>query len=138
MLTLRKDLVYALRMFAKRPGFTVAAVLTLALGIAANSTIFSLISAVLLRPLPFPHADRLMTLWTSYPASNGQPDIFSAANYLDLAARNKSFEAVGLYDGSSFTLAGDGEPGYIPGAVMSASMARVLRIDPQIGRWFTI
>src|SRR5207249_2234185 len=102
--------------------------------IAANSTIFSLISAVLLRPLPFPHADRLVTLWTSYPASNGQPDIFSPPNYFDVAARAQSFEAVGIYDGSSFTLAGDGEPDYIPGAVMSASMARVLRIDPQIGR----
>ena len=132
-----QDLLYALRVLAKRPGFTLAAAFTLALGIAANTTIFSLISAVLLRPLPYPHADRLVSLWTSYAASNGQPDIFSAPNYLDVAAQSRTFEAVGAYDTSSFTLAGEGQPEYIPGATMSASMARVLGIDPQLGRWFT-
>ena len=132
-----KDLAYALRMLARRPGFTLAVTATLALGIGANTTIFSLISNVLLRPLPFPHADRLVTLWTSYPASQGQPDIFSPPNYLDVAAQSRSFECVGAYDTFSYTIAGQGEPEFIPGVVMTASLAQVLGIKPQIGRWFT-
>jgi len=135
--TLRQDFAYAFRMLARRPGFTFAAALTLALGIAANTTIFSLISAVLLRPLPYPNADRLVTLWTSYPESPGRLDIFSPPNYLDVAARNRSFEAVGGYDQASFTLAGDGEPEYVPGLNMTASMSRVLGMEPRVGRWFT-
>src|SRR5262249_47826026 len=137
MYTLLRDLLYAVRILAKRPGFTVAATLTLALGIAANTTMFSLISAILLRPLPYPYAERLVSLWTSYPASNGQPDVFSPPNYLDLAARSKSFAAVGSYDTFSFTLGSSGEPEYIPGIKMSASMSDVLGVSPQLGRWFT-
>jgi putative ABC transport system permease protein len=124
-------------MLLKNPGFTFIAVMTLALGIGANTTIFSLIDGVLLRPLPYPNPDRLVNLWASYPASQGQPDIFSAPNYLDLAARTKTFEAVGSYDNAAFTLAGDGQPESLPGLRMSASMSRVLGITPQIGRWFT-
>ena len=137
MRTLLRDLVYALRILAKRPGFTLAATLTLALGIAANTTMFTLVSAILLRPLPYPHSERLLSLWTSYPASNGQPDVFSPPNYLDLAARSKSFAAVGSYITFSFTLGNAGEPEYIPGIEMSASMSDVLGISPQLGRWFT-
>jgi putative ABC transport system permease protein len=132
-----QDLAFVLRMLTRRPGFTLAAVFTLALGIAANTTIFSLISNVLLRPLPFPHADRLVALWTSYPASQGQPDVFSPPNYLDVAAQNKSFESVGAYDTFSYTIAGQREPEFVPGVVMTASLAHVLGIEPQIGRWFT-
>ncbi len=135
--TLGQDFVYALRVLSKRRGFAIAAALTLALGIAANTIIFSLISAVLLRGLPFPQADRLVSLWTIYPASDGQRDIFSPPNYLDVAARATTLEAAGGYDTVSFTLAGTGDPEYIPGAKMSASMGRVLGIAPQIGRWFT-
>jgi putative ABC transport system permease protein len=134
---LGQDFIYALRIFRKRPGFAVAAVLTLALGIAANTTIFSLINAVLLRSLPFPQADRLVSLWTAYPASDGQRDIFSPANYLDVAARASTLEAAGGYDTISFTLAGAGDPEFIPGVRMSASMSRVLGVAPQVGRWFT-
>jgi len=79
--TLRQDFVYACRVLARKPGFTAIAALTLALGIAANTTIFSLVSGVLLRSLPFPDPDRLVRLWTSYPvASNGEPDVFSPPN----------------------------------------------------------
>src|SRR5260370_9696505 len=137
MSILRQALAYALRVLAKRPGFTLVAAFTLGLGIAANTTIFSLINGVLLRPLPYPHADRLVTLWTSYPAAKGQPDVFSAPNYLDVAARSQTLEAVGGYTDFSFTLAGDGPPEYIPGIRMSASMSRVLGVQPQLGRWFT-
>jgi putative ABC transport system permease protein len=134
---IRQDLVYALRVLRKRPAFALIAILTLALGIGANTTIFSLIDAVLLRPLPYPHPDRLLSLWASYPASQGQPDIFSAPNYLDLAAQTKTLEAVGSWDNANFTLAGAGDPESIAGLRLTASMARVLDIAPRIGRWFT-
>lgn len=134
---LRQDLLYGLRVLVKRPGFMLVASLTLALGIAANTTIFSLIDGVLLRGLPYPQPDRLLSLWTSYPASNGQPDIFSPPNYLDVAERSRTLEAVGGYDGANFAFAGDGQPESIPGLRMSASMSRVLGVMPQLGRWFT-
>ena len=111
--------------------------LTLALGIGANTTMFSLIDGVLLKPLPYPNPDRLVSLWTSYPASQGQPDIFSPPNYLDVAMRTRTLEAVGAYDTVNFTLASDGPPESISGSVLSASMTRVLAIQPQVGRWFT-
>src|SRR5579872_1571207 len=135
--TIRQDLIYALRVLIRRPGFTMAAALTLALGIAANTTIFSLIDGVLLRPLPYPHADRLLSLWTSYPASHGEPDIFSAPNYLDVAARTKTLDSVAASTQFSFTLAGDGQPEYIQGLRATASISRVLGVAPQLGRWFT-
>ncbi len=132
-----RDLRHAFRVLLKKPGFTSIAILTLALGIGANSTIFSLIEAVLLRPLPYAHPERIVNLWTSYPASQGQPDIFSPPNYLDVAARSRTFEAVGAYDTGSFTLASAGQPENLAGLRMSASMSRVLGVEPQIGRWFT-
>ncbi len=125
--TLRQDLVY----------FTVIAVLTLALGIAANTAIFSLINGVLLRPLPYPHAGRLVNLWTSYPSSHGKPDIFSPGNFLDVQAHSQTLEAVGAYTEFSFTLSGAGQPEYFPGIKMSASTSRVLGSAPRLGRWFT-
>lgn len=135
--TLRQDLHFALRVLRKKPGFTLVTSLTLALGIAANTTIFTLIDGVLLRPLPYPHAGRLLSLWTSYPASNGQPDVFSPPNYFDVAARSRTLEAVGAYDDMNFALAGAGQPENIPGERLTASMSRVLSVSPQLGRWFT-
>jgi len=137
MRVLQRDLAYALRVLLKRPGFALICILTLALGIGANTTIFSLIDGVLLRPLPYPHPERLLSLWTSYPASPGQPDIFSAPNYLDLAARTRSLEAVAAFDNANFTLSGNGQPESLAGLRMTASLSRVLGLDPRIGRWFT-
>ncbi len=65
---------------------------------------------MLLRPLPYPQASRLLSLWTSYPASNGQPDLLSPPNYFDVAARSRTLEAVGAYDDMNFALAGAGQP----------------------------
>jgi putative ABC transport system permease protein len=138
MTTLRQDIVYAWRVLSRKPGFTVITALTLALGIAANTTMFSLISGVLLRPLPFPDSQLLVRLWTSYPvASNGEPDVFSPGNWVDVAARAKALEAVGAYTTSNFTVTRTTRPESVEGLRMSASMARVLAVSPRLGRWFT-
>jgi len=137
MTALQQDLAYALRVLRKKPAFALISVLTLALGIGANTTIFSLIDGVLLRPLPYPHPERILNLWTSYPSSHGQPDIFSAPNYLDLAARARTLAAAGAYDSASFTIENGGLPESLPGERLSASMSRVLGLTPQVGRWFT-
>src|SRR5262249_26201729 len=79
-----------------------------------------------------------VSLWTSYPESNGRTDIFSPPNYIDMAARTKTLAAVGGYDDINFALAGSsGEPQSFPGERMTASMGQVLGIAPQMGRWFT-
>jgi putative ABC transport system permease protein len=135
--TLRQDLSYAIRGLRKKPGFTLVASLTLALGIAANTTIFTLIDGVLLRALPFPQPGRLVSLWSSYPILRGQLDVFSPPNYLEVAARAHTLDAVGAYTDVNFALAGAGQPENIPGERFSASMSRVLGISPQLGRWFT-
>ncbi len=135
--TLRRDLAYALRTLLRKPGFAAIAVATLALGIAANTAIFSLVNGVLLRPLPYPHAERLLNLWTIYAESHGQHDIFSPGNFLDLQAHSRTLEALGAYTDFSFTLSGAGQPEFFPGIKMTASTAQVLGIAPQLGRWFT-
>jgi putative ABC transport system permease protein len=135
--TLRRDLAYAVRTLLRKPGFTAIAVATLALGIAANTAIFSLVNGVLLRPLPYPHAARLLNLWTIYAESHGQQDIFSPGNFLDVQAHARTLEAVGAYTDFSFTLSGAGQPEFFPGIKMTASTAQVLGIAPQLGRWFT-
>jgi len=135
--TLRQDLAYALRVLVKRPGLTLVALLTLAIGIAANSTIFTLINSVLIRPLPYPQADRLVNLWTVYPSAKGQQDIFSPPNYVDVAARANTIESAGAYTTFSFTLAGGDLPEYVPGIQMTASLADVLQVEPRLGRWFS-
>src|SRR5579884_1672068 len=134
---IRQDAVYASRVLLRRPGFTLTAVLTLALGIAANTTIFSLINAVLLRPLPYPAADRLLNLWASYPASNGAPDIFSPGNYADLAKQTRTLESAAAWTEATFTISGNGEPESIPGVRATASLGATLQVVPQLGRWFT-
>ena len=137
MKVLQQDLAYAIRILLKKPAFALISIFTLALGIGANTTIFSLIDGVLLRPLPYPNPERVLNLWTSYPASHGQPDIFSPPNYLDLAARTRTLEAVGAWDLGNYTLTAGAQPESLSGTRLSASMRQVLGLSPQIGRWFT-
>ncbi len=87
---------------------------------------------------PIPSTERILSLWTSYPASHGQPDVFSPPNYLDLAARTRTLEAVGAYDIVPYTLTGGGQAESVSGVrTATASMRQVLGVSPQLGRWFT-
>src|SRR4051812_45193845 len=102
------DLRYAIRQLIKSPGFTFVAVLTLALGIGANSAIFSVIDAVLLRSLPFPNPDRLTMVWGTTPQHPAEKQVASYPDYLDLRAQNHTFSALAAYTGAS-SIWGTGE-----------------------------
>jgi predicted permease len=131
--TLRQDLVYALRRLRQAPGFTLIAVATLALGIGANSAIFSVVNAVLLKPLPFEEPDRLVRVSQTW---KGNSAVYSPANFLDTAGAASSFESLAAHDGGGFTLTEGGAPARVDGATVSASFFEVLRARPVLGRGF--
>jgi putative ABC transport system permease protein len=128
-----QDLRYAVRRLFKSPGFTSVAVLTLALGIGANSAIFSVVNGVLLRPLPYPEPQRLVGV---YHTSEGMRAVMSGPNYSDIARLATSFENAAAYNTSRMILTGQGEAARLQTAEVSASLFNVLRVRPQIGRVF--
>src|SRR5712692_8493003 len=109
MNTFVQDLRYALRTLGKNPGFALAAVLSLAIGIGANTSIFSVVNALLLRELPYQDANRLMILWNRSPGLNIAQDWFSTAQYLDIKVGHQGFEQVAIAIGGNYTLTGDGD-----------------------------
>ena len=117
--SLVKDLRFALRMLLKNPGFTAVAVLTLALGIGANAAIFSVVNAVLLRPLPYPDLDRLVLVWES--TIHDRTNIVSAPNFFDWQQQNGVFESMALFDsaGRGYDLSEGNEPERISGVRVS-------------------
>src|SRR5690348_3101780 len=134
---LLQDLRYAFRMLRKSPGFTAVAVLTLALGIGANTAIFSIVDAVLLRALPFKEPSRLVMLHEGIPKM-GYPKMDFAVPDLNVFLRaQNSFSAVGVYEGEHLDVTGRGEPERISAARVSASLFPVLGVEPVLGRNFT-
>ena len=130
-----QDLRYALRMLAKSPGFTLVAVLTLALGIGANTAIFSVVNAVLLRPLPYPQSERLVFLSES---SEQIPDMsISMANFRDWEKQNSVFESMVAYRNEDVVLTGKGEPERLRLRQISAGFFPTLRVNPILGRILT-
>ena len=132
------DLRYALRQLIKSPGFTFIAVLTLALGIGANSAIFSVIDAVLLRSLPFPNPDRLTMVWATAPQRPGEDrQVHSYPDYLDLRAQNHTFAAMAAYTHAS-TIWGTGENAEdVAGIATTSDIFAVLGTPPLLGRGFS-
>ena len=128
--TLGQDLRYGARLLARSPGFTAAAVLTLALGIGANTAIFSVADAVFLRPLPFAEPERLTAIWLDATDSS-----VSKAQYAEVRAA-KSFEDVAAYSAWGFSLTGAGEPEQLKGARVTTNLFRLLGIRPALGRGF--
>src|SRR5580700_5356204 len=110
MRTLAKDVAYAVRMLAKSPGFTLAAILSLAIGIGANTAIFSIVDGLLLRPLPYEDARRLVILWNRSPGLNITEDWFSTAQYFDIKNGHPGFEQVAIAIGGNYNLTGGGDP----------------------------
>jgi putative ABC transport system permease protein len=133
--TFLQDLRYALRMLAKSPGFAAVAILTLALGIGANTAIFTVINSVLLRPLPYPQADRLVFLSES---SDQIPDMSIAmANFDDWRAQNSVFESMVAYQNDDTVLTGRGEPERLRLRRISAGFSPTLKVTPIVGRTLT-
>jgi putative ABC transport system permease protein len=129
-----KDIRYALRMLAKNPGVSAIALLTLALGIGANTAIFSVVSAVLLKPLPYNAPDRLVSIWENVP-EHGQWRV-APANFFDWKKQNTVFEDVAAFGGSAMTLTGDGDPEQLAGTAVTAGYFEVVGVQPMLGRAF--
>jgi predicted permease len=129
MQTFWQDLRYALRLLAKSPGFAAVAILTLAIGIGANTAIFSVIDAVLLRPLPYPHPDQLVTVW------NGPGFPLTGPDFLDFQNQNGTFSGMALYSfDQNYNLTGAGEPRYVDGVGTEANFFSVLGAKTLVGR----
>jgi putative ABC transport system permease protein len=134
METLVKDIRYGLRGLLKRPGFTLVAIITLALGIGANTAIFSVVNAVVLRPLPYAEPDRLMTLWETMPGTDQRS--VAPGNFVDWRTQNKTFEDLAATFYANFNLTSDGEPDRIDGATITSNLMSVLGVSAQLGRTF--
>src|SRR5690242_3862017 len=131
-----KDLRYAARMLQKQPGFTLVAIVTLALGIGANTAIFSLVNSILLRPLPYRDPDRLVRMIQSSPKLDLATWGVSQADFAAYRDQNRSFESVALYNSNGTNLTGAGEPERLAVANVTADFFKVLGINPQLGRAF--
>jgi putative ABC transport system permease protein len=140
METLFQDLRYAFRILLKRPGFTAVAVLALALGIGANSAIFSVVNGVVLRPLPYKDPDRLMMVWSRRPLlqalAGSQEFPVSAADFTDWRDQNQVFEQIAAFHSQPFNITGAGEPEFLGGVRSSANLVSLLGVEAKLGRTF--
>src|SRR6266404_6258687 len=134
METLFQDVRYGIRMLLKAPSFSIVATIALGLGIGANSAIFSVVNAVLLRPLPFTNSEQLMTVWETDQQRGQERGSSSYPNFTDLRAQNHVFEHIAAYHNNDFILTGRGEPARLQGAVISADLFSLLGMAPMIGR----
>jgi putative ABC transport system permease protein len=131
------DFKYAVRLLAARPGFTAVAAITLALGIGANTALFSIVSALFVAPLPFSQPDRLVMVWETEAGNRENAYIASAPTWQDWTARTRSFEHTALWEVQSFNVTGGSEPEQVTGMRVTAGVFPMLGVAPQLGRAFT-
>src|ERR1700723_215368 len=136
MTNLLRDLRYALRTLAQNPGFAAAAILSLAIGIGANTAIFSVTSALLLRPLPYRDASRLVIVWNRSPGLGITQDWFSTAQYFDIKTRHSGFEDLAIAYGTNDNLTGNGDPERIGTIRISSNLLPMLGYRAALGRLF--
>ena len=136
MRTLLQDLQFGFRMLWKRPGFTAVAVVTLGLGIGANTAIFSIVNGLLLRPLPFAESERLAIVWTHSPGANVAQDWPSPGQFAAVKSQAKSFESLALAHGTSQNLAGETGAERIGAVRTTSNMFPLLGVRPLLGRVF--
>ena len=132
---LMPDIRYALRLWRRRPGFALVAILTLALGVGANTAMFSIVNAVLLRPLPYAHADRLVSVFTRVP--HFRQGLLSYHEYEEIRRQSASIESIALHLGQSVNLTGVDEPQRLVGSFVTASFFDTLGLKAERGRLFT-
>ena len=139
MSTLIQDIRYGLRTLQKSPGFTLVAIITLALGIGANTAIFSIVNAVLLKPLPVPEPDRLLYVTSAFSNQKdlNRPFAISYPDFLDWRSTARSFSGIASYHGDSFTLTGLAQPLHVDGSTVSGDFFSVIGKQPFLGRGFT-
>ncbi|HEY7288049.1 MAG TPA: ABC transporter permease [Vicinamibacterales bacterium] len=133
----RQDVRHAIRAFARTPVFTVAAIMSIAIGVGANTAIYSVASALLLHPLPYKDSDRLVILWNRSPGLGIAEDWFSTAQYFDVKNGHSGFDEVAIAIGGTSNLTGDGEPERIGTIRMSSNLLPMLGARTQLGRLFT-
>ncbi len=131
-----QDIRYGFRMLSRNPGFAAVAILTLALGIGANSAIFSLVNAILLQPLPFPHPDRLMMIWETDPNRQVTRGVVAPAELLDWQKQTQDFEAIAAWRTWFFNLTGAVEPEQVWGQTVTTNFFDGLGASPALGRAF--
>src|ERR1700732_1335958 len=136
MHTLLQDIRYALRLLRKSPGFTTAAVLTLALGIGPNAAVFSVANAFLRKPIWFPQIDSLTMVINNLPGDANGRNSVTPADYLAWKSQSQSFEKIGAYEWGEKNLPGSGDPQKLRGANVPANFFDILQIAPQMGRAF--
>lgn len=131
-----RDIQFAIRSLLKRPGFTAIVVLTLALGIGANAAVFSVINAVLLRPLPYRDADRVVTVWQNNTKAGIPENNVAPANFIDWSEQSNSFEAIAGIEPFGLSMAGDGEPERFTAWLVTSGFFQVAGTEPLLGRTF--
>jgi putative ABC transport system permease protein len=136
METLLRDIRFGIRSLAKRPGPTSVALITLGLGIAINTAVFSAFDSVLLRPLPLNDPERLVSVWEHSPQFNAPQIELAPANFIDIRSQNQVFESIGAFGDQSFNLTGEGEPERLEGISVSANVLELLGVNAALGRTF--
>jgi predicted permease len=134
MTTLSQDLRYAIRMFLKSSGFAAIAVLTLALGIGANTTLFSVVNGVLLNPLPYPHSEQLVAVYGKTPGFDQGPVVY--LNFLDWQRDTRTFSSMAVYRNQNYSVTGTAEAERLSGYMISAGFFSTLGVQPLLGRTF--
>jgi putative ABC transport system permease protein len=137
-----QDIRYALRMLAKAPGFTIIAVLTIAIGIGANTAVFSVVNSVVLKPLSYPHSEELVSLHQVAPGAAGLADFetglhLSPSMYVTYAEQNRTFQSVGVWNTGTANVTGLAEPERVRTAEVSDGVLQALRVTPEVGRWLS-
>jgi predicted permease len=135
--TLWQDVHYGFRQLLRNPGFTTVAVITLALGIGANTAIFSVVNGVLLKPLPYPHPEELVAVWDTAPGLNFNDLNPSPSDYFIFREQNRTFKDIGLYMGRSVNVTGLAEPEHVSSLDVTDGLLPILGASPMLGRSFT-
>ncbi len=140
--SVRTDLRLVFRRLGKSPGFTVTVLLTLAIGIGANTAVFSVVNRVLLRPLPYPDSDRLVSLWLNAPGAGGLANFssglqLSASMYFTFSEHNRTFESLGIWTTGTANVTGQAQPEQVRAALVSDGVLQALEVPPVAGRWLS-
>jgi hypothetical protein len=135
--TFSDQLRHVLRRLSRAPIFTIITVITLAAGVGANIAVFSVVEGVLLKPLPYPHAETLVGVWHTAPGLNLDEVNMAPANYFIYREQNRVFEDIGVYQGDSVAVTGQGHPEQVPALDVTDGVLPTLGAAPMLGRWFS-